>query len=152
MKKVKNIIIALMILPLLALTGCFLRWATPPEYPTHKEFKTEYTEEEHIKRIDEITKRFIVKDWFRYNYSTVSDYDIEIMYSFYDGDPEYFILTFYLENYWNTTESNLPLFKKHPELEEEYVCHAYGIIIDYEYKIINAVVNDKVPKDIDKLI
>ena len=94
----------------------------------HKDYVSEYTQEEHILRISEVTKINAEKNWnmlFRplmdYKYekngikSSVSRYDVylkdftvEIVYSIYDNDPEYFLVQIKGEKYKSVENADIP--------------------------------------------
>ena len=56
---------------------------------THPDFETNYTEEEHIQRISERTAKKFAEELEN---GTIISYDVEIVYAFYDNDPEYFLV------------------------------------------------------------
>ena len=58
-------------------------------YDLFFEFKTKYTEEEHIERIRARTEERLAEDIER---DKIEKIDIEIVYSFYTKDPEYFLV------------------------------------------------------------
>ena len=57
---------------------------------THPDFQTEYTEEEHIQRISALTEKKFAKELQN---GEIESYDVEIVYAFYDEDPEFFMVT-----------------------------------------------------------
>lgn len=101
------IIIAIIPLGILFYFEVWLSWvggwnAVPPvgysiyNYP---EFKTEYSEEEHKQRIlDVMVNTFGEPE----DSQVIAGYEVEIIYSFYDNNPEYFLITI---EYKGTTAS-----------------------------------------------
>ncbi|MBO5240156.1 MAG: hypothetical protein J6B56_01895 [Clostridia bacterium] len=56
---------------------------------THPEFRTEYTIEEHIERIEKRTQEKFFEEILT---GEISNIEVEILYAFYDNDPEYFMV------------------------------------------------------------
>ncbi len=86
------------------LAGCYeSNWADS-NY-VHPKFKTEYTVEEHLERLKDLTeKRF--EDSLKNR--RIVNYDVEILYAFYDEDPEYFLVELEYAEEWETTYKGLP--------------------------------------------
>lgn len=74
------------------LQGCYY---TPWERYKHPDFVTSYTEAEHIERIKERTETRFSKEIER---GEIANYTVEIVYAFYDNDPEYFLVNLEYEN------------------------------------------------------
>ena len=60
-----------------------------PHNYTHPEFQTEYTIDEHIDRIRE---RTMEKFSAEIEKGKIANIEVEILYAFYDNDPEYFMV------------------------------------------------------------
>lgn len=92
MKKRKSVLFyCFLILQLCLLVACDLDSGTrhPSQTYKHPDFVTAYTEEEHIQRITERTQiRFSEK----IESGAIVNYTVEIVYAFYDNDPEYFLV------------------------------------------------------------
>ena len=72
----------------------------------HPKFKTEYTIEEHIARIEERTKERFEEEIAS---GELVSYSVDIVYAFYDNDPEYFLVEIEYANEWeNLIDENLP--------------------------------------------
>lgn len=56
---------------------------------SHPDFETKYTEEEHVQRISARTEEKFAEELKN---GTLVSYDVEIVYAFYDNDPEYFLV------------------------------------------------------------
>lgn len=81
-------------LALLSLTGCdFILQNSSSEIRfggyTHPDFVTQYTVEEHEQRIAERTEERFAWEIAK---GVIVDYKVEIIYAFYDDDPEYFMV------------------------------------------------------------
>ncbi len=93
-------------------------------------FHTDYTEAEHLTRLDQRTRSKFSKELSN---GTIVDYSIEILYAFKTGDPEYFLIELEYAEEWTKGFS----------LEEENVRyttkyrHTVGRIVNdtyyYEY-------------------
>ena len=71
-----------------------------PGYYRHPRFKTKYTIEEHIQRISERTEE---KFSWQIAEGIIADYTVDIIYAFYDDDPEYFLVELeYAEEFQGT--------------------------------------------------
>lgn len=55
----------------------------------HPEYQSEYTEEEHIERISARTREKYAEE---IEEGIIIDFKVEILYAFYDNDPEYFLV------------------------------------------------------------
>ena len=72
----------------------------------HPKFKTEYTIEEHIVRIEERTKERFEEEIAS---GELVSYNVDIVYAFYDNDPEYFLVELEYANEWeNLIDENSP--------------------------------------------
>ena len=64
----------------------------------HPDFETEYTVEEHVERIRKRTEERYAEE---IESGELVDFEVEIVYAFYDDDPEYFLVEFeYAEEFW----------------------------------------------------
>lgn len=97
----------------------------------HKQFKTQYTEQEHIERISAETEKIIKRDWFKLYKTKVVDYSVEIVYSFYDNDPEYFLVTLELDRE-KTDVDAMQYLEGDCSAKYSYIL---GFIVKDEYKI-----------------
>ena len=143
----KKVICCIVIIPIvcvfgskyiLLLLGALILPLFPSYVPSeHAEFATQYTEEEHIERLTQIVDYYIEKYWWRTG-SEVTERKIEILYSFYDGDPEYFMITYKVDpyiKYTNTPYGNN--FYRCPEtLSRRSTYFELGTIIYDNYKLI----------------
>ena len=105
--------------------GYEITWDDPQ--PQQYEFVTEYTVEEHIQRI---TERTMEKYAGYLDSGIIVDFTVDIMYAFYDNDPEYFIVEF---------ERDKPYPNLQPEEGAKYE-HIVGYIQDDKYYIIEYIV------------
>ncbi len=107
--------------------------------PPHPDFKTAYSQEEHIRRIEERTEAIFAEEIAD---ETLVSYEVEILHSFYDDDPEYFLVEVeYAEecivgaydnpNYSQTTENQEQPFIRYTTKYQ----HLIGFIISDEYYI-----------------
>ena len=102
LSKVLTIILSVLFLTLLsfALIGCGNN--EQPNLPVDSEqekeditnelafvFETDYTENEHIQRIKEKTQERLASD---FQAEKIKNYSVEILYSFYTDDPEWFLI------------------------------------------------------------
>ncbi|MBE5751467.1 MAG: hypothetical protein E7357_03555 [Clostridiales bacterium] len=72
--------------------------ADPSDYPEYPDYQSAYTEEEHIERLTKITESGAWKDidaelGMAITIGNVVSIDVETVYAFYDGDPEFFLIT-----------------------------------------------------------
>lgn len=58
---------------------------------THPEYQSKYTEEEHIERISARTREKYAEE---IEEGIIIDFKVEILYAFYDNDPEYFLIEY----------------------------------------------------------
>ena len=73
----------------------------PWSHYKHPDFITAYTEEEHIQRITERTQiRFSEK----IESGAIVNYTVEIVYAFYDNDPEYFLVNLEYKYPWRSLD------------------------------------------------
>ena len=92
MKKRKSVLFyCFLILQLCLLVACDLDIGTryPGQTYKHPDFVTAYTQEEHIQRISERTQTRFSKE---IESGEIVNYTVEIVYAFYDNDPEYFLV------------------------------------------------------------
>ena len=86
MKKI-SIILSIIFFSLI-FCGCAVEpWETGGY--SHPDFETKYTEEEHVQRISARTEEKFAEELKN---GTLVSYDVEIVYAFYDNDPEYFLV------------------------------------------------------------
>lgn len=64
---------------------------------THPDFVTQYTVEEHEQRIAERTEKRFAREIAN---GVIVDYKVEILYAFYDDDPEYFMVELEYRREW----------------------------------------------------
>jgi len=103
--------------------GC----ASPGDH--HAEFRTKYTVEEHIERI---TKRTEERFATQIEEGELISWKIEIVYAFYDNDPEYFLVEL---EYAEEIESGYEFYSSVPEYTQ-YITkyqHIIGYIKDDRY-------------------
>ena len=94
-----NILLSVLLPVLGSFGGCVdLPFPThdPYEFP---EFSTQYTEEEHIQRLSARTEERFA-DYIESE--RLLDYEVELVYSFYNEDPEYFLIEI---EYWGIDSS-----------------------------------------------
>ena len=84
------------------LSTCFFSACTPPPGAfNHPDFSTKYTKEEHVERIKvrvEEANAESIKSGY------LLSYEVHILYAFYDGDPEYFLIEYFFREdrkIWN---------------------------------------------------
>ena len=118
------IAIILVIIIFTSLGGAFY---TPSN---HKQFSTQYTEQEHIDRISEETEKIIKSGWYKETKTKVVDYKVEIVYSFYDNDPEYFLVTLELDREASDPNANQYFIYNRTTKYR----HILGFIIGDEYR------------------
>lgn len=95
---------------------------------THPDFETKYTEEEHIQRILDLTNKKFAD---AIDTRKIVSYDVEIVYAFYDNDPEYFLVNLEYAEEWSG-------FYNDYGYELEYTTkykHIIGFILRDEYYI-----------------
>ncbi len=90
MKKSRVFMIVLLciLLPMLGFMIVYNEQTKDGEY-THPVFKTEYTKEEHIQRISARTEELFAEE---IEWGFLVEYKVEIVHSFYDDDPEWFLI------------------------------------------------------------
>ena len=86
----------------------------------HPIFKTEYTEEEHIARLSARTEERFASE---IESGEIVDFEIEIVYAFYDNDPEYFLVTLEYAEEFFIAEEKATKYK-----------YTIGIIVQDEYR------------------
>ena len=69
----------------------------------HPKFKTKYTIEEHIQKISKRTEEIFAEEITNGN---IANYTIEIIYAFYDEDPEYFLVELEYAEEWESQYEN----------------------------------------------
>ena len=114
MKKSKRVwVYCFLILQSCLLFACDLDSGTrhPSQTYKHPDFITQYTQEEHIQRISERTQTRFSNE---IESGEIVNYTVEIVYAFYDNDPEYFLV-------------NL-------EYAEEFEKYSYGGELEYKTK------------------
>ena len=107
-KKVELLIMCILASLCFLLVGC---WTYAGSNYKHPDFVTQYTQEEHIQRISERTQTRFSKE---IESGEIVNYTVEIVYAFYDNDPEYFLV-------------NL-------EYAEEFEKYSYGGELEYKTK------------------
>lgn len=95
--KAKRLIICCLSFSLL-LSGCACSNPYIKDVYIHPKFKTDYTIEEHIKRISAKTERNFAEELAN---SELVSYNVEIVYA-YDGDPEYFLIELEYAEEWES--------------------------------------------------
>ena len=107
-----------MVIGLIVFTVCyFVKKANGDYIPyKHPDFKTQYTKEEHFERIWDLTVERFKKD---FEQNKIKGLFVDIVYAFYDDDPEYFLveIEYYEERaYWasftDATGSNIKITTK----------------------------------------
>ena len=105
---------------------------------THPVFQTEYTQEEHIQRINQQTEAIFAEE---INSGKLLKYNVEILYAYYDNDPEYFLVELeYVDecievicenpDYLSGTENQEPKYIYHTTKYQHFI----GFIEDDVYK------------------
>ena len=118
--------IGLVVLMLNLLIGCTSEVGT---YIPHPDFRTEYSEEEHIRRLKERTELIFSEE---IESGVLVSYEVELLHAFYDDDPEYFLVELECaeENILGWYGSNV-----HPILYATKYQHVIGFIISDEYYV-----------------
>lgn len=125
--KAKRLITACLSFSLL-LSGCGRFNHKIKDVRYQPEFKTDYTIEEHIERISKRTKKRFATQLKK---GELVSYSVDILYAFYDEDPEYFLIELEFDREW----------------EGEYT-HPFSATTKYTYKTryvhtIGFIYNDK---------
>ena len=128
----RSIIICLFICLILSFSSCldvlgaiFGGYAPPPiDDSEHVDYISEYTQEEHILRISETTRIHTGKYWnsmflFLRDYNDgisandvqLKDFTVEVVYSIYDNDPEYFLVQIKVKKKANVENLDIPTGK-----------------------------------------
>ena len=113
----QSIIIVLFICVLFSFSGCldvlgaiFGGYAPPYDdpsnYPEYPNYQSAYTEEEHVQKLTERTMEGLIWKKITGNYFgdtfgnniKLSAVEVEIVYAFYDYDPEFFVMDLTFEN------------------------------------------------------
>lgn len=119
MRKILSVLLSCMFVILLS--GCFYEDSANSK---SEGFQTEYTEEEHIARLTERTREKFATE---IESGEIIDFEIEIVYSFYDHYPRYFLVQWeYVEEFTDVS---------HPE-SYEYTSkykHMLGLIKNDQY-------------------
>lgn len=101
----------------------------------HPNFSTEYTIDEHVQRIKDRTEG-IFQDEIQSG--AIVDYSVEIVYAFYDEDPEYFLVEIEYANEWDGVyHTNYPRYDDDTPMDVEYTTrykHLIGFIENDTYK------------------
>lgn len=101
----------------------------------HPDFSTDYSIEEHVERIKERTKQVFQDD---IQSGAIIDYSVEIVYAYYDEDPEYFLVEIEYANDWNGEyHTNYPRYDDETLTKIEYTTkykHLIGFIENDMYK------------------
>lgn len=109
----------------------------PNDYPEYPDYQSEYTQEEHIARLTAITESGAWKDVDNeFSLATNSNGDIlsvevEIVYSLYDKDPEFFLIELIFEAY---AKYHIVTGQPYPPATNE--AFLFGYIQNDEYYII----------------
>ena len=101
----------------------------------HPKFKTDYTIEEHIEKISALTEENFAEELAS---GKLVSYNVEILYAFYDEDPEYFLIELeYAEEWkgWYITEDVEEI-----EYKTKYK-HTIGFIQYDEYRYMSTLYN-----------
>lgn len=77
----------------------------------HPDFETEYTVEEHVERIRKRTEERYAEE---IESGELVHFEVEIVYAFYDDDPEYFLVEF------EYAEETIPLIFKETHIPPTY--------------------------------
>lgn len=102
----------------------------------HPTFVTNYTEEEHVERIRQRTAEKFEKEIVN---QEIVDIHVEIIYAFYDNDPEYFLVEIEYAREWINAYKN-PDYSSSDESSQEYIeyttkyKHLIGFIENDKYK------------------
>lgn len=128
MKKVLIVLLCFLII-LSTSVGCTSQEPCDLDKYVHLDYVSEYNESEHIERIKQrVAKRFDEE----LENCEIADVYVEIMYAFYDNDPEYFLVEIEYTNEWICTQNgDLTNFK-----------HVIGIIVEDEYFLIGGYYNE----------
>ena len=147
MKKILSLIIALVSLS--CFSGCldvlgaiFHQCPTnsyhdPNDYPFYPDYQSEYTQEEHIARLTAITESGAWKDVDeQFSLATnlngnIASFEVEIVYSLYDKDPEFFLIELTFENY---AQNHIVTGQIDPDKTNQ--AFLFGYIQNDEYYII----------------
>ena len=104
----------------------------------HEEFSTEYTVEEHIQRLTSRTEEIFSS---QISNGEIVSYTVDIVYAFYDNDPEYFLVELEYAEEWegDYRDPNIPITGNHGRLPNEYIqyktkfSHIIGFISNDKY-------------------
>ena len=109
----------------------------PNDYPFYPDYQSEYTQEEHIARLTAITESGAWKDLdeqFSFklaHFDNMVSFEVEIVYSLYDKDPEFFLINCTFENY---IDGHIITGQPYPPAMNE--AFLFGYILNDEYYII----------------
>lgn len=95
---------------------------------THPEYQSEYTEEEHIERISARTREKYAEEIEK---GIIIDFKVEILYAFYDNDPEYFLIEYRFEDTIREYKGESSEVK----LTEKHYGHLIGMIESDTYRV-----------------
>lgn len=101
----------------------------------HPKFKTDYTIEEHIERISALTEENFAKELAS---GKLVSYNVEILYAFYDEDPEYFLIELEYAEEWKGWYVTGEVEKI--EYKTKYK-HTIGYILYDEYHYLTGIYN-----------
>lgn len=138
----KTISLLLTICMALSFSGCHVLGALfggyappyydPNDYPEYPDYRSDYTEEEHIQRLTTLTENGAWKNLKdAENKKPLGDMitvNVELVYAFYDNDPEFFLIDMLFENEG--------LFTMITEMGYTNRAYYLGYILNDEYYII----------------
>ncbi len=118
---------------ILLLSGCHEPQRLGPFFD-HPEFKTDYTIEEHIERISAKTKKRFAE---KLQSGLLVSYSVDILYAFYDEDPEYFLIELEFDREWEG-EYDIPNYGQDLDIPFHYTyktkyMHTIGFICNDKY-------------------
>lgn len=130
MKFVKHICILLTLCLILSFSYGCLYWNESDDeitYDNMPEYKSAYTEEEHLERVEDI----LIKHKGAF-YNPIKNYTLHFLYSYLTEDPEYILVTIEHERYFKGTVESDDIWEKGEfEINETY---------DYSTKYSHAVI------------
>ncbi len=129
------IMIIIMLLPINYGCSCYYGdWSTKKiDYDSIPEFVTEYSEEEHLYRIEDI----LIKYKGRF-YNPIKNYTLHTLYSYLTEDPEYILVTIEHEKYFIGTVSSYDIWASSEVQNKE----TYSFSTKYSHTVIQ-IKNDK---------
>jgi hypothetical protein len=147
MKKFLSLIIVVVLL--FSFSGCFdvlgaifhqcptNPYRDPSDYPEYPDYQSEYTQQEHIARLTAITESGAWKGLDeQFSLATnlqgnIISFEVEIVYSLCDNDPEFFLIDCIFENY---DQNHIITGQINPDETNE--AFLFGYIQNDEYYII----------------